>query len=233
MDAGIFFLSRWRHNTLIFDPTTLRRIALDVLLRKHHTLDREVLLGDQERLAVRLVATPVPAAVANSRRRKARQKMKRDRRYNPNAQAMFFMGWNIFITNVSRDVWKTEELRPIYRLRWQIEMMFKAWKSQLRLAELNYASERLLRLSVMTKLLFCALTHNTCASIEMLTTDDVHVSLLRLARILSDSALLIAAIVLDMPPSAFLSYLIASHAFYEHRSDRRCFPQAVADLALG
>jgi len=232
-EKGIFFLSRYRYGTNLYDAKEQQPIDLARMLKKQPTLDIDIVLGSQERLPVRLVAVPVPDAVANSRRRKAREKARRDKRLNPSRDAYFLMGWNIFITNVGRDVWTSEDLRPIYGLRWRIEIMFKAWKSHLKITELNYSSEAMLRLSVMTKLLFCAITHNTCAAIEMLTDDQTHVSLLRVARVLSNSALLVAAIVLDLTPAQLLSYLIAAHGFYEQRTDRDCFPVAMNDLRLG
>ena len=36
---------------------------------------------------------------------------------------------NLFITNVPAEWISTEKIRTVYRLRWQIELRFKAWKS--------------------------------------------------------------------------------------------------------
>ena len=231
IERGIFFLSRYRHGIALLESATHKRIDLCGMLKKQSVLDIDVLLGLERRVPVRLVASPVPEAVANQRRRKA--KANRDKRSHPSKEHLFLMGWNIFITNVDRNVWTHKDLQPIYRLRWRIEIIFKAWKSHLKIAELNFASEAMLRLSVMTKLLFCALTHNACAALELLTSDDMHVSLLRLARILADCASLVAAAVLDLSPAQFLSHLVRSHAFYEQRPDRQNFSQLLTALSLG
>ena len=37
--------------------------------------------------------------------------------------------YNIFITNASSEALKTIEIYDFYRLRWQIELLFKIWKS--------------------------------------------------------------------------------------------------------
>jgi hypothetical protein len=49
---------------------------------------------------------------------------------------------------------------------------------------------------LMTKLLFCVLVCQLCNQIELLGTDDRHVSLLRLARICAECACLVAAAIL-------------------------------------
>src|SRR5882724_3796983 len=101
-----------------------------------------------ERVAVRLVAHPVPEAVANERRRRARAN--RDQRCIPSKEKLYLLGWNIFVTNVTSRVWPLRAIQPIYRVRWRIEIIFKAWKSHLGLRQLNCRTADLLRLSAMT-----------------------------------------------------------------------------------
>lgn len=73
-------------------------------------------------------------------------------------------------------------------LRWRIEIIFKAWKSHLGLRQLNGRTADLLRLSVMTKLLFCIAVYRLCDALEMMGDTSGHVSLFRLARILGHCA---------------------------------------------
>src|SRR5262249_5689651 len=108
--AGAFFLSRYRHGVSLYDVQTGQPLDLAVRLRPGQGWDGEVLMGCQK-LRVRLVAQPVPEAVANERRRKARSN--RDRRLNPSAQRLFLLGWNLFVTNVPRSVWPARMLQPI------------------------------------------------------------------------------------------------------------------------
>ncbi len=46
---------------------------------------------------------------------------------------MKFQEYTIFITNVPRTVWKKEVVGTIYRVRWQIELIFKQWKQLFRI----------------------------------------------------------------------------------------------------
>ena len=49
-------------------------------------------------------------------------------------------GYNIFITNASPELVKTEQIYGFYRLRWQIELLFKIWKSVFELDQVGKMS---------------------------------------------------------------------------------------------
>ncbi len=165
-EAGAFFLSRCRSDATVYDARTGQGLDLVAELRRNAHLDRQVLLG-RERLQVRLVALPVPEEVRNERRHRLKQD--RDQRSAPSARRLFLLGWTLLITNVSKQVWPTKALWPIYRLRWRIEVIFKAWKSQLRFREFHCRSAEVLRMCVMVRLCFCALVYRYSQALELLT----------------------------------------------------------------
>jgi hypothetical protein len=131
--AGAFFLNPYRYGTYIYDARTGQQIQLRELL-KDSTVDREVLIGAKEKLRVRIVAVKLPDHVAAERRRKA--KSDRDKRLNHSKEYMESLDWAIFITNVSPQVWGPMEILKAYRIRWHIEIIFKGWKSHLKMAGL-------------------------------------------------------------------------------------------------
>ena len=47
------------------------------------------------------------------------------------------MAWNLFITNVPATVWPSQTVGIAYSLRWQVELVFKSWKSHLHLNTLT------------------------------------------------------------------------------------------------
>jgi hypothetical protein len=224
---GASFLSRFQHRMLVYD---LQGRQLDLVreLKTHGRLDRDLLVGAVEQFRVRLVALPVPEALANERRRKARANQ--DGRYPPTRERLQLLGWNIFLTNVSHTLWPPQAVACLYRLRWRIEMIFKAWKSHLGLRQFNAHSAGLLRLSVMIKLLFCALVYRFCNALELLGDGRRHVSLLRLARIIGQSACLFAAAVVRLAPEQWLEYHLSRHLFYEQRKDRKNFFELLAQV---
>jgi hypothetical protein len=224
-----FFLSRYRYGTAVVDPTTQRPIHLGKVLKKYGCFDAQVWLGEKARVPVRLVAVAVPDAVANQRRRKLRQN--RDSNLNPGKEHFYLLGWNIFVTNVDSQVWPAKQLPIIYRLRWRIETLFKAWKSYLALTELSDRCLAMIYLSVMTKLIFCAFVFRSCHNIEVsLDTPSRHVSILRVANILAPLALYIEAAFVNLTPQHLLTQLIDKHAFYEQRSDRLNFHDCIVAI---
>ena len=62
-------------------------------------------------------------------------KNNRDQRKVPSPQRLALMNWSLFVTNVSAEVWAAPLVARIYRLRWRIELIFKSWKSHLRLRD--------------------------------------------------------------------------------------------------
>jgi hypothetical protein len=230
VDLGAFFVSRCRMDVKFYDPRTGKELNLPAELRRHGYFDRQVLLGSQK-VPVRLVAVPMPEAVANERRRKAKQN--RDQRCHPNAQRLFLLGWSLLITNVPRSIWPAKVVAAIYRLRWRIEMIFKAWKSHLGLRHFHCHSAKVLRLSVMTKLLFCVLVYRCCQSLELLCgRADRHVSLQRLARIMGACACLVEALLLRISPVQLWEHWLTQHLFYEPRKDRKNFCEMFAQLTI-
>ncbi len=227
---GAFFLSRCKHGLNFYDPRTGRKLHLAKHLRAHARLDWTVLVGE-EKIPFRLVAEPVSAAVANERRRLARRN--RDQRLKPDRERLFLLGWNIFLTNVPTDVWPAKALACVYRLRWRIEIVFKAWKSHLRFTQFNKRNELMVRLSVLTKLLFCLLTCQGAHTLEAGGGGPRQVSLLRLARVLGRCACLFAAAVLRVTPEQWLAHQIRESIFYEKRPDRKNFYQLLKGVDSG
>ena len=222
-----FFLSRYRHETLVMDPLTHRPISLGKVLKQKGFIDAQVLLGAKANVPVRLVAVAVPPAVANQRRRKLRQN--RDQALNPSQEHFFLLGWNIFITNVDPQVWSASQIPAIYRLRWRIETIFKAWKSCLSLSRLSDQCLSMICLSVITKLIFCAFVYRTCHHIETTVNPHCrHASLIRVASILSSMSICLEAAFVNLSPQQLLAQLIDKHAFYETRHDRRNFANDIA-----
>ena len=220
VEQGIYFLTRYRLDMALGDRVTGQPLDLKTLLSTEGKLDCQVRFGP-EQTPMRLVALPVPEEVANLRRARAKKSAKRRGRNPHSPTYMFLLGWNIFLTNVPRSTWPPKTLVATYRLRWRIEMIFKTWKSHLGLRQLNCHTGVLLQLSVMTKLLFCALVCQICDALQLICPEDDHVSLLRLGSILAQAACWFCAAVLGISMSNWLTSRLANHSLYEKRKDRK------------
>jgi Transposase DDE domain len=96
-------------------------------------VDLPITLGADKALPARLLGQRVPKAVADERRRKLRAAAKRAKR-PPSAALLTLADWSFFVTNLTSAQLSLEEALVMARLRWQIELLFKLWKSHGRLA---------------------------------------------------------------------------------------------------
>lgn len=156
--AGAFFLSRLRYAVKLFDAETTAPLDLARLLRPGMALERPVRLGFDGRLAARLIAVPLPEAVANERRRKARAD--RDRRLRHCDDYLYLLGWTLLVTNAPAERLSGDLANRLYRLRWRIEIVFKAWKSHWRLERLASVGPRQVEPLLYGALLLIVLTHH-------------------------------------------------------------------------
>lgn len=124
---GAFFISRKKSQIKVFETDTEKEIDLPGQLRKEKFFDKIILVGRKKKMKVRIVIIPLPPDQASEKRRKARKD--RDKRLNHNKGYYELLGYSIFITNIPQSCCQTEEIKKLYGLRWQIEIIFKSWKS--------------------------------------------------------------------------------------------------------
>lgn len=127
--AGAFYLTRVQDGTGLY---TLAGVPLSLAdLARHHAdevFDQPILLGAKHRLAARLVMVRVPPQVAAMRRRVLRAKA-RKKGYTPSADKLALCDWNLYVTNVPASLVDVDELLALARARWQVECLFRHWKS--------------------------------------------------------------------------------------------------------
>lgn len=124
------FLSRFKHGTTVYHSDG-QALDLAAYLRAQPTglLDQMLLLGATLRLSCRLLAVRVPQEVANRRRQQARIKARDHGRVAPSAEYLELLGWSLFVTNASVEELTWKAVVVLYRARWQIELLFRLWKS--------------------------------------------------------------------------------------------------------
>lgn len=129
----VYILSRLRFGVSLYDRRG-RPLEVKELLQRGRRVDRWVYMGATHSLWVRLVMIPVPAQVAAERVRKARNDP--DKRFHHAAVYYQWLRYDVFITTVAADIWRTAEVAKAYGVRWQIEIVFKSWKSGFQLQRL-------------------------------------------------------------------------------------------------
>jgi hypothetical protein len=135
-----FFLTRWKVGTALFSVAGAPRDLLPWLQRHADAqIDEAVQVGQRHRLPARLLGVPVPPAVAADRRRRIRRAAKEQGK-TPSAERLALAAWTLLLTNVPPEQLTVEEALTVAACRWQIELLFKLWKSHARLDESRSAN---------------------------------------------------------------------------------------------
>ena len=127
---GAFWLSRLQFGTSLFLPNGDPLQLLQWLSRQTGpVIDQPILLGTERKMPCRLVAWRMPEEVANRRRQKLIAETRHKYGRTPTAERLAWCDWMILVTNVPAEKLVPQEMAVLYRARWQIELLFKRWKS--------------------------------------------------------------------------------------------------------
>jgi hypothetical protein len=155
----VWFVSRVQVGTHWLDGEGRVWTPAAFLARQHAgVVDAPIQLGAEQRVPCRLLAWRVPAAVAAKRRRQWRQEARwRGLRVHPDREIL--ADWTFYVTNVPKELLSPEEAWVLYRCRWQIELLFKLWKSCGRVDESRSAEPWRVLCEVYAKLLGMIVQH--------------------------------------------------------------------------
>ncbi|MDQ3834897.1 MAG: IS4 family transposase [Actinomycetota bacterium] len=124
-----YVLSRFKANTAVYDPDSAQRLELASLLRASEgSVDQWVLMGAHHKLRLRVLAERVPEAVVEVRKREIRREGQKKGR-TPSKARLALCEYNVYVTNVPEEKLSFTEALVLARARWQIEVLFRLWKS--------------------------------------------------------------------------------------------------------
>jgi hypothetical protein len=128
--AGVTWVMRFKTGTGVLttsgEPLDIVAYLADMT---DDTLDLAVLLGCHHHIASRLIARRLAPAKAEERRRDLKRAAQK-RGQTLSAARLALADWDLYMTNASPDLLSTTEVMVVMRVRWQIELLFKLWKSQ-------------------------------------------------------------------------------------------------------
>ncbi len=185
-EAKRFFLVRPKNNTAFFDRKG-QRLHLENLLprRVGQSVQLPVLVGTRVRLLARLLIVRVPPEVAEQRREHLRETARKHGK-TPTEQQLFLANWTIVITNVSAKRLSVPEALVLLGARWQIELLFKLWKSQGKIDEWRSKNPWRILCELYAKLMAMVIQH---WMVLLGTWHDAHRSLVKAAAVVRRSAL--------------------------------------------
>jgi hypothetical protein len=101
---------------------------------------------------LRLIAIRLPAEAANRARRRIRRLARKKGRM-PTKRTLEAAGYLIVVTSLDTELWPTLAVLQLYRLRWQVELIFKRLKSLLHLDDLRAKGPALAQTYLLGKVL--------------------------------------------------------------------------------
>jgi hypothetical protein len=188
-ESNQHFLSKLMFGVTFHDERGVK-MDLDAILKEEpDSFDRVVFLEGQ---VYRLVGTRLPDEVVNRRLRTANRKAQKKGKGHGAVTDDYrrFARYAIFLTSLPT-TYTMETLYTLYRIRWQIELIFKTWKSILAIHKIRSARTARLMCEVYGKLILAAISSMIAAAAETMPTAIV-VSLHRTMKHLQAVALPLA-----------------------------------------
>jgi hypothetical protein len=192
--ADVFCLSRLRHDAVLFNEQfDLFDLSSYTLYMKKNGIIRaelNVLIGNKEKLPVRLFIERVPEMVSSQRRRQASiGASKKKKGKTASKKSLSLCDVTNLITIAPETKLSFDEALVLYGARWQIELLFKLWKSYAKLETSIRCNPWRILTEIYIKLLACLVQHWI---ILMGCWNHPNRSLVKAAQVIRNNANLIA-----------------------------------------
>jgi hypothetical protein len=104
------------------------------------------------RYRLRLIAQRLPAEAAQAALRRAAQ-TSRKKGHTLSALSRLMAGWVVVVSNLPAETWPARDVLALYRVRWQVELLIKRFKSVLALDQLRTKDPELAQVYLLGKAL--------------------------------------------------------------------------------
>lgn len=117
----------------------------------------EVFLGKEKELKTRLVVYKLTKEQLEKRKKKS-EKTAKKKGITKSKNTIELLGVSLYITNISEEILKAEQIYETYTLRWQVEIIFKTWKSIFHIQNVKPVKIERLQCQLYGKLILILLT---------------------------------------------------------------------------
>lgn len=132
IEKEAFFLTRLKSKMKVYgmngEELSFRKLHQGMVKSQQARQHLQVTIGEKERIPVRLHIELVPEAVCQERIRK-REKENKKKGYKTSEAHKVLARFNLMVTNAKEEDLPAEHVYQLYRMRWQVELLFKTWKS--------------------------------------------------------------------------------------------------------
>lgn len=135
-----YFINRYKQPTNIYNQKKDKiKVSIETLskgMKENEIKEYDVYLGQSQRLKSRLIIQKLPLKVALKRQDQLKKQMKKKGK-NLSKRRLDLCHYTLMITNISATLLSAAQILHLYGLRWQIEIMFKCWKSVMELLQIH------------------------------------------------------------------------------------------------
>lgn len=161
-EKGAYYLSRWKSDIVIFiknENNELISLNMPNFLSKiNDTTEIEIYLKKDSQVSkARLVIEKVPENVKNERLRKM-NKANQKKGVQAKELTKLFQGFNVYVSNIPEDFLSKDNFRKLYGIRWQVELVFKNWKSNFNLDKISGIKKERIKCMLYSRLLLIFLS---------------------------------------------------------------------------
>ena len=132
---GAYFISRLNVTVAVYEKIDNNLVGIDfgnlyktMAEGKVSRVEKDVFIGKEDKFPVRVIIDLMPQKIINQRLRKTNAyNKKKGQKTSDNYKTRSC--FNMYITNIDKDILTAGAIVKIYKIRWQVELIFKAWKS--------------------------------------------------------------------------------------------------------
>lgn len=163
-----FYISRLKSQVAIYEktkkgyqPLSWPKIIKLIKKCKEKCFDKTVYIGSQQKKKVRLMAW-----LLDEQAQKQRLKKKQNKKGSLSEQDKIWSQLNVFITNIAFEIITPQQAYDLYTIRWQIELIFKIWKSILKIDHVRKMKAERFKCYLYSKLLWVLLCWDITSGFE-------------------------------------------------------------------
>lgn len=133
--AEAYFISKLNYKTTVYEirkgfltKLDFGKLYQDMKKKGIIRMEKQVLIGKDDKLPMRLIIELMPDQVYEQRVRKVKT-YNHKKGYQTSLEYTDRARFNLFVSNVDQQILTAQTIPVFYKLRWQIELIFKVWKS--------------------------------------------------------------------------------------------------------
>jgi hypothetical protein len=223
-----WYVFRLNHGTNVKECDTGRELdfsEIEKYNRRHNIniMEKTVFLTGKN-YPCRLIIEIVPEKVKQERTRK-REWLNKKKGRKASKESLARAGLNLFVTNCTAIMLSASEIRKIYGIRWQVEVVFKAWKQNSQMHKVKKMDINRFEFLLYAKLVWIMLHWKTCQVLDISMADNRRgrISILKTYKTLSQFHAFTKSIIrgLNDKIKELLEWLMEMSATFLKHEDRK------------